>query len=410
MKHCKSFFLIAFPVTILFSLSYVSAGDSAGRTKTPAAALLPMSDGWYKYDFERTFKGIEDEYNFALSTGMKMVQELTWRYTGVVCRFEDGVLYDPVTGIELSIDGNGRIGSAGNVSVRGTLRNDGGFFWSGLKEEHGRMNSIFVKGTLTSLPPSVRGGREFDGVYRLTDTGTGRQMLANISDGFYTWRYIDGEEAGFTPWPTLVRPDGSFSFSMDLTTVMEMGNSSSANYSTGFISEGKVIPGRGITLEEISRSTGMGLDQGGAPQIYGGTMIRSGEIPNEAVPADIETTVRAGRAAVRAEPKPNPVQYPSWYLRPPVKPGFIYASGEKTFDDRQTAFAMAEAAAAAGIAEQIRMYIESSVVDITDATGTRVDERIRTEALNRLNYRVIERHYNEETRTAFVLAEQALNR
>jgi len=402
----KNYFFAAFLAAVLVSCASV---QDAGSKKKPQPAMLPLSAGWYQYDFERTFKGIEDEYNFNISTGMKMVQELTWKYTGVVCCFEDGVLYDPVTAIELLIDRNGGISCAENISIRGNLGNDGRFFWSGLKEEHGRLNSISVKGTLTPLPASVRGGREFDGVYHMTDTGTGRQQLAKISGGFYTWNYIDDKETGFTPWPTLIRPDGSFSFSMDMTTVMEMGELSRVNFSTGSEVKGKVIPGQGISLEEISRSSGQGLDQKSAPQIYSGTAIRSGEFPNEVIPADIENLIRAGRAAVRIEPKPNHAKYPSWYLKLPVKPGFIYAAGEKTLEVKETAFAMAEAAAAANLADQIRVHIESTIVEVSRDRQTMVDERIKSESLQRLNYRIIERVYNEETHTAFVLAEWAVN-
>jgi hypothetical protein len=188
---------------------------------------------------------------------------------------------------------------------------------------------------------------------------------------------------------------------------MEMGPQK-MNYSTGHFSEGKVIPGQSISMEESTRSSGMGQTQSGAPQIYAGTAIRAGEVPNEAVPADIESIVRSGREAVRAEPKPNRAQYPSWYLRPPSKAGFIYASGEKTFAVQETAFAMAEAVAVANLADMLSMMIESTVTDITDASGTRTDERIRTESIQRLNYKIVERHYNNETNTAFVLAEMAV--
>jgi hypothetical protein len=271
------------------------------------------------------------------------------------------------------------------------------------------MNSIFVKGTLSPLPVSVRGGPEYDGVYRMADTGTGREILANISEGFYTWHYLDGEEAGFTPWPTLVQADGSFSFSMDLTTVMEMGELAKMNYSTGFEMQGKVIPGQGISMEEVTRSAGLGQDHGNVPQTYAGTVIRSGEIPNEAIPANIESLIRSGRAIIKAEPKPSRTKYPSWYLNLPVKPGFIYATGEKTFAVKETAFAMAEAAAAANIAEQVWVRIESSFTDVSNNRGTRTDESIKTETLQRLNYRIIEQVYNEETSTAFVLAETKLD-
>ncbi len=220
---------------------------------------------------------------------MKIVQELTYKYTGVVCYFEDGILYDPVTEIELLIDRDGNVSCAQNVSIKGVLEKDGRFIWSGLKEEHGRLNSIFVKGTLRPLPDSARGGKEYDGVYHMIDTGTKREQLVNIKDGFYTWKYIDEEEAGFTPWPLLVHPDGSVACGMEITTVIEMGALSKVNYSTGFNMKGKITPGKGISMEEVSRSVGAARNHKEAPNIYAGTMIRSGEYPNEAIPKDIES-------------------------------------------------------------------------------------------------------------------------
>ncbi|HCC37702.1 MAG TPA: hypothetical protein DEQ14_08840 [Treponema sp.] len=372
------------------------------------AALLPLSAGWYQYDFEKLIKCIEDEYMFNASTGMQMVSEITWKYTGVVCRFEDGVLYDPIAGIELAIDGEGRISCAENVSIRGKLEQNGDFWWSGQQEENGRLNSLFTKGTVIALPPAVRGGREYNGVYHLTDSGSGREQLVNIADGFYTWNYLDGEEAGFTPWPTLVHPDGSIRMGMEITTVMAMGDFAQSNYSTGFSAEGTVTPGKGISMQEVSRTTGMGIDQAESPQVYAGTTIRAGEFPNEAIPADIADLVRSGRASAQAAPKPNPTYYPSWYLNLPEEPGYIYAAGEKTFDDKDTALAMASAAAAAAISEQVRVRIASSLTDIS-TTGNQgntstTEERIALESSERLRVEIVESTYNEETRTAFVLA------
>jgi len=354
----------------------------------------------------------------SLSLGVKVVQEVTYKYTGVVTNFADGALYDPVTGIELLVDTQGAISCAENVSIRGTVNRDGSFQWNGFHTENGRLNSIFVKGTLIPLPASARAGPEFNGVYHMTDQGTGRQQLVKISDGFYTWTYLGGEEPPFTPWPTLICPDGVFSFGMDITTVMEMGELSRMNFTNGFSSEGKVVPGQGISLEEVTRSaglsntglanTGLGSDQGGKPQVYSGTAIRSGEFPNEAIPADIDSLVKNGRTAARAAPKPDRAHYPSWYLNLPSKAGFTYAAGEKTFADKETAFAMAEAAAAATLADQIMARIHSASVEVSNNAGTRIEEHIRSEALQRLNYRVAERTYNEKTGTAFVLLEMEM--
>lgn len=379
---------------------------SAPKTQT---SLFPLRDGWYQYDFTRTFKGIEDEFDLKMLTGMSMTQELIWKYTGVVCRFEDGALYDPVTGIELLIDMDGNISCAENISIRGKLEQDGRFFWSGLREEHGRLNSVIVKGSLLPLPPSARGGREYNGVYQMTDTGTGKKQIVKISDGFYTWKYADesGNE-GFTPWPTLIKPDGTFSFSMDLITVMEITGAANSNYSTISAWEGKVIPGKGISMEEATRSSGAGADSGGDPQVYAGTLVRSGEYSNEEIPGSIEALVRSGRAAVKAEPKPNRAQYPSWYLRPPEKDGFISAAGEKTFNEERLALTMAEVAAASNLMEQLRVKIESEIVDSGIKDRAIIEERIKTESIGRFSYNVTERFFNKETGTGFVLVEMKL--
>jgi hypothetical protein len=195
---------------------------------------------------------------------------------------------------------------------------------------------------------------------------------------------------------------------MEITTVIEMGVLSKVNYSTGFSMKGKINPGKGISMEEVTRSAGAARNQKEAPNVYAGTMIRSGEYPNEAIPKDIESLVKTGRAAIKAEPKPNIAKYPSWSLKYPVKPGFIYASGEKTFAVQKTAFALAEAAAAANLAEQIRVQIESSFKETSTNNKTTIEEQIKSEALQRVNYKIIQRYYNEETNTAFVLAEMEL--
>jgi hypothetical protein len=306
----------------------------------------------------------------------------------------------------LSVDGDGRIRSTENPSVSGTLFAEGAFFWSGLTEQNGRLNHVAVRGSLIPLPPQSRGGGQYDGLYHLTDTGTGREQLARVKDGFYTWTYIDGEAAGFTPWPTLIRPDGSFSFDMEWTTVLEMGESK-ANYSTGFTAEGKIDPASGISLEILSNTAGAGSGADG-PEIYTGIMVRSAEFPNEELPADVGTALPSAVGAAKKIPPPDWSAYPAWYLNPPSRTNVIFGAGEKTFSDKDTAFAMAEAAAAANIALQIRMQIESRIEESENASGRRIESIINIEALEKIPYRVVERFYREETGTAFVLLELEL--
>jgi hypothetical protein len=415
MKRKKRFAPVLFLAAALFLSCASSPVPEAGEKtaeqplrQSPQlpASFLPLAPGWYLYEFERTFKGIEDEYTFTQSTGMRMVEEITVRQSGTVTYCEDGLLHDPVLDMYLSVDGEGRIHSVENPTVTGTLLENGAFFWSGAAEQHGRMNHVAVKGSLVPLPPSARGDSRYDGLYHLTDTGTGREQLALVKDGFYTWTYIDGEEAGFTPWPTLIRPDGSFGFDAEWTTVMEMGESK-ANFSTGFTAEGKIDPAFGISLEVLSHTAGAASGNG-RPEIYTGIMARTAEFPNEAVPEDVTAALPAATGAAKRAPPPDWSGYPSWYHNPPVREGSLFGVGQKTFSGRDTALAMAEAAAAADIALRLRMRIESRMEESENEGGRRAESVINVEAQERISYRVAERIYREETGTAFVLLELKL--
>jgi hypothetical protein len=375
--------------------------------QTPPVSLLPLASGWYLYNFERTFKGVEDEYIFAQNTGMEMVQEVTVKQNGTVTYCEEGILHDPVLDMYLSVDEEGRIRGIENPGVSGTLSKNGAFFWTGLTEQNGRLTHVAVRGSLIPLPPQARGDGRYDGLYHLTDTGTGREQLALVRDGLYTWSYIDGEEAGFTPWPTLIRPDGSFGFDMEWTTVLQMGDSR-ADYSTGFTAEGRIDPAVGISLEILSHTAGAADGGGDSPEIYSGIMARTAEFPNERIPPDVGTDLPAAVGAAKKTPARDWSGYPAWYRDPPVKENAVFGIGQKTFSDRDTAFAMAEAAAAANIALQISVRIESRIEEQESEAGSRVESVINLEAMEKIPYRVVERVYQEKTGTAFVLLELEL--
>jgi hypothetical protein len=228
-----------------------------------------------------------------------------------------------------------------------------------------------------------------------------------VKDGLYTWSYLDGGDAGFTPWPTLIRPDGSFGFDMEWTTVLEMGESR-ANYSTGFIAEGRIDPAVGISLEILSHTAGAADGGGERPEIYTGIMARTAEFPNEQIPADTGTVLPAAVEAVKKAPAPDWSEYPFWYRNLPVKENAIFGTGQKTFSLRDTAFAMAEAAAAADIALRLHMRIENRIEEQENAAGRRAESLITIEARDSIPYRIAERIYQEDTETAFVLLELEL--
>jgi hypothetical protein len=369
------------------------------------ASCATVKNGYYQYDFVRTFKGIEDEWNFAQNYGMKMVQELTLEQTGTVTWFESGILYDPVLQISLTIDRGGVITSTDNVSVRGVLQRNKKFYWSGLIEQHGRLNSVFVSGTLIPLPRSVRAGREYDGIYHITDSGTGKAQLVRISDGFYTWRFADDSDPGWTPWPTLVHPNGEFAFSMNMTTVMQMGEQKTS-FTTGFTAQGTVNAGKSLMVEEYTQSAGTLINNPvqSAPLIYSGNMVRAGAYPAEALPADMPHIINARKAAADS-PKKHSINYPEWYLFPPHNNDKVYAAGEKTFADETTALALAEAAAAARIAEYIRVHVISTTTGIETETSHSFEEQIKTQSVEQVPYKVVKSEYDKTSSTAFVLIE-----
>jgi hypothetical protein len=378
--------------------------------EAPRQSFLPLREGWYRYDFERKFKGVEDEYTFALTTGMRMVAEITLKQTGSISYCEEGILHDPVLNMDLLVDEEGRIRSPGLSSVSGRLREDGGFIWTALVEELGRLTHVTVRGRLSYLPRERRGGDEYDGVYHLIDEGTGREQLVRIEEGLYSWSYLDGEEAGFTPWPTLIEPEGSFFFGMELTTVMVMGDFSQANFSTSFETSGKVIPPGsgegppGISLQTVSHTGGISTG-GEGPQVYGGAPVREGEFPNEKIPPGAGGVIRPKVAAAKSAPGVDWTRLPSWYRELPAKPGYIYAAGQKTFENRDTATALAEAAAAADLAVRLEARIESALDDRQGGAGNRTESRFSQEAAATLKYRVAETVYDEAAGTAYVLLE-----
>jgi hypothetical protein len=402
----QSFVLVA-AALVLFSCASSPVEETAPAPREP---FLPLRAGWYRYDFERRFKGVEDEYAFELATGMRMVEEITLKQTGALSYCEDGILHDPALNMDLLVDGEGRIRGVELSSISGRLNEDGSFIWTGLVEELGRLTHVTVRGQLDYLPREIRGGREYDGVYHLIDEGTGREQLVRIEDGFYAWSYLDGEDAGFVPWPTLVEPDGTFAFTMELTTVMAMGPSQ-ANYSSGFEATGKIIPPGeaasrpGIALQTVSHTGGISDGGAGVSQVYGGTRITEGEFPNEKLPPGVEGALRPKVAAAKAAPGIDWERLPLWYRELPSRPGLTYAAGQKTFGDRDAALALAEAAAAAELAAQLESRITSDMSDRQRGDEARIESRLTVEAAETLAYRVAETFYDEAAQTAYVLLE-----
>jgi hypothetical protein len=368
-------------------------------------SIFPLVDGWYLYDFNRLSRGIGNEYTYAQS-GIDFKQEITLKQQGTIAWCEAGVIYDPALELALSVDSEGTIRSPGNASVTGHLNSDGSFYWTGLINQSESLNHATVTGKLTAITQAMKAGNEYDGLFTLVDNGTGRKQIARVSDGFYTWHYDDGDDTGFTPWPMLVYPDGSFSFDLEMITIMQIGEYSGTKFSTSVSSQGNVIPGRGVNLEVVTLTSGL-TDSNDVPetQVYGGTQISNNEVPNDAIPQNIDSLVKSKAIAVKGQPAVDTSKYPAWYLQPPSAPGFIHAAGYHRFEDEKTALGLAEAAAAAEISAIIRIRLHDETIETTSGDRTRIDSRMRTETAEKIAYKIIEKIYRVSTGEAFILLE-----
>ena len=406
------YFFICSLILILLS-GFISCSSQPDLQEPPIPAqpdFLPLADGWYSYDFMRTYRGIENEYSFFQSTGMRLFQELTWKQKGTITYAEGGIFRDPLLDIIFTTDAKGSLRALNNPTITGKINNDGSFFWSGRVDQYETLNNVFVEGVLTFIPREMRADNQYDGLYHIINSATGRQQLCRVSDGFYTWIYVDKKEGDLLePLPLMVTQDGTFSFSLEVTNILEMGETASTNNSVESRIEGQIIPGNSLQVQEITKSsTKSGDTNYQTPTIYGGIIIREGLYPNEAIPADVKDTIQRPVHQYKTAERFNSSSYPEWYFNPPVKPGFVYATGEKTFNDRETALTLATVIAAADIAVQMKVILKSELMNIQNNFGQNTDHRLSLESIEQLNYRVVEQLYDSEKSTAFVLIEAQL--
>jgi hypothetical protein len=394
---------IALTASILLCFCTSSPAKTAVTDKQKI--FLPPAEGWYLYDFDQLLKSIENEYSYA-QEGIALKSEVTKKQRGTIAWCEDGIIYDPVLEIALSVDSTGNIHSPENATVKGLLKADGSFYWTGMVDQSGGLTHATVTGKLGAITSEMRAGKEFDGLFLLTDNGTGRKQIARVQDGFYTWRYDDDEEVLLTPWPMLIRPDGTFDSSLEMIVVMEIGGYGGTNFGNAVSTAGCIIPGEGISLEVSVISSGLiGTESAPDVQIYGGVQIYNNEVPNDAIPQGVDTLIKVKAVEIKKQSAADTSTYPVWYIQPPSKQNFIYASGYSRFENEKIALDLAEAAAAAEISAQIKVRVQSETLETSTGNNTRIDSRLKTETTEKIVYKVLKRMYRAGTGEAFVLLE-----
>ena len=266
-------------------LACLLLGLSSCVSFSNARDVLPLADGWYVYDFERTF--VQEEQASAGARPAR--QEITLKQSGSVTYCENGVLFDPVLSVRLRVGSGGEIRSADNPSISGSVRRDGGFSWSGTLKRDGKLKdvSVSVQGNLAFLPREARAADSCDGLYHARDAATGKELLARVSGGLYTWKYLDSEAwgDGLAPWPAMLRPGGDFAFTMEVTTALEMEEMGRTVYSVSYSCEGAVQPRKSISLREHTKDS-----EGNIPaisRVYSGGPARPGNYPVDALPETI---------------------------------------------------------------------------------------------------------------------------
>lgn len=391
-------------INLLFAAVMAAAGL--------ASCATTMQSGVYTYNYERVASSV-DVREMYRAYGIEGGQSVEKKAEGAAVLVEGRQFTDPETGVRIEVGSDGSVSSPENGTIQGAYKKDGSLSFFGFYEENGQTIQISLKGRLVRSEPGARAGSEFDGEYRATDSGTERSQIVTVSDGLYLWEYEDAEDGDFEPWPTVVRPDGTFSSSFELTTHATLGSHSEQTFCTRHQTEGKLQSGGGIRIQTLTVTNGTGTAGTQEPLTYEGVRAST---EARTVPADkIRTAFSgAGRRKRVAAGAPREIPAPKWYSeRLSVEPDKFVSCGMKTGGDRETVLKIAESIAAGKIAS----YIALDVHTATDAeqkssetsSESRLYKTVSTVSQRQIPYTVVEQFYSEEHGAAFVKIESVRN-
>lgn len=372
-----------------------------------------LQDGIYSYDYERFVDCIEITAQYK-SFGMEAWQTISKKSWGNAVYVEDGSFVEPETRILVSISDTGKISSPDNPSVNGKIRRNGKFFFQGYYEENAQMLKFAISGNLVFSKDGARASKEYDGNFTLVDNGTQRKQKVRIEKGLYLWNYEDKQEDDFETWPVIVDADGKIDSGFEMTVRSGVKGLSDMVSSTSQQSLGTVTPDGSISLRTLTNTAGSG--QSVASDTINYTGMRGTENLNKITKdedqvSDIKKAYKKQRTKKSSGPKANPPEWYSDFIE--NDEFFIYGTAQKTNDDRATALKVAELTAASQImmnlSHEANVRVESEKKGSQDENSKqKIESRMFMimDSFSNINipYSVKESFYDEETKTAYVVA------
>jgi hypothetical protein len=355
------------------------------------------------YTKSSQFPELEDLYR---SQGMIVSQKSIETYNGIVVEMDDGTYLDPIEQIRFSIDRKGVLSCPANPTVRG-FRNKrtGEFQWEGYIDFFGQLKFSQSRGTLKQITPKDVIPMENSGIFKLYDSD-GKVLTASVYKGFLIIK-SDSLESGspYRGWPTLIQADGHFSSSFSLATEVSMGQIGTEPkvqtlHNADVVTEGFISSEGEISLTFYNAYAAISEKETNPVESFSGTVINTEETSLSPLDEHKEYEIYLKDLERRNIHK---VSSPDWYLNLPQDDFLLYAAGSRTLEDKPSALEMAEVIAASGLANQIKVQIQSEFTDSEKDNSAFVQELIRVSSRENLEYTRVEAYYDDDSHTAYVL-------
>jgi len=365
--------------------------------------LQALSDGLYVLNYTKSTSFPETEAQYR-AMGMDFRQNSIETYTDIVIEIDENSFLDPVELLTFSIDRRGVVSCPTNPTIVGIYnKRTGELSWSGYIEHFQQLKYARSTGKIEKITRKSKADMDNTLVYQL-ENSQGDLLTASFQDGFLLLKKTESGETSYLGWPTRVNPDGSFRSTLGIAIEVITGQTNApplvqALQNTTIVTEGKINEDGSIGITFYSDYALTKDSKNQLKTSFSGRILNSQEmIQKGETYEDFKIDLNTRSEALRTNRN-----YPDWYLNPPSDDTFLYASGCRSLADEEGALKMAETIAAAVLASQIKVRIQSDFLEVNGQTEEFVQEITTEKAKEELSYEVQESLYNDETKTAYVL-------
>jgi len=365
--------------------------------------LQALSDGLYVLNYTKSTSFPETEAQYR-AMGMDFRQNSIETYTDIVIEIDENSFLDPVELLTFSIDRRGVVSCPTNPTIVGIYnKRTGELYWSGYIEHFQQLKYARSTGKIEKITRKSKADMDNTLVYQL-ENSQGDLLTASFQDGFLLLKKTESGETSYLGWPTRVNPDGSFRSTLGIAIEVITGQTNApplvqALQNTTIVTEGKINEDGSIGITFYSDYALTKDSKNQLKTSFSGRILNSQEMIQKGENyEDFKIDLNTRSEALRTNRN-----YPDWYLNPPSDDTFLYASGCRSLADEEGALKMAETIAAAVLASQIKVRIQSDFLEVNGQTEEFVQEITTEKAKEELSYEVQESLYNDETKTAYVL-------